>query len=512
MFLTPFASAVQLRTVEMSWAPIQGAKEYELKLYKYQGQNLNVYKSYKLNSPHWNQEIAPGEYSFQIRSLDYREVPGKWSERKDFTVKLPSVNQTFPVNNESMNLSEDGDIEITFRWDEVKESTQYNFSLINKNRKIIKDINTKNSFYQMTFDSADEYLWKVSALGRNDKEPKNKDYNKKFIITPPKLAAPEINLKVDQKHLTISWTTNSESNKEIITLYKRKNNKWKEIYKKAKSKKKFLSIIKRKVPVGKYKIKIYAFTKSNDQSKPALTYFDWDKSELTNIKNNSIKSNNNDDFTGKKSPYEIGVGFSLIDLNYEGAFSTNNTKIKDTITGQRLHLWGAYSLKNPKHFLDANFSISDLVNRTESWILMAIQAAYNYRLSTGKHSLDLFSGLYLRDLPYVSGKNITKIFHRDTTRVFGLTLGSQYKYFMHRFWKAGLRFQLNSSLTTVSSPNESPLSPSIGQTVSVFTEYWIKSDIAIKAYLDFTNMPLTFGSDEVTNSGTVMGIQFTIDL
>ena len=512
MFFTSLSLAVELRTVEMSWAPIQGAEQYEFKLFKYSGKTLNEFKSYIIGSPSWNQQLAPGEYSFQIRSLDYREVPGLWSDQKDFSVKLPSVNQTYPVNNEGINLLEEGEIEITFRWDEVKEATQYNFRLVNNDNKVIPHVNIKNSFYQMTIDSADSFLWKVTALGSKDSAPKTIDYDKGFIVHPPKLEAPEINLKVDKKHLTIAWTTNSSSNKEIVTLYRKIKKKWKQIYKKTKSKNKSVSIIKKRVPRGKYKVKVYAFTETNDQSKPALAYFDWDKSDLLNVKNETAKSNSNDNFTGKRSPYMFGIGFSLLDFSFDGSFSTNNTKVQDTITGQRFHLWGAYSLKNPKHFLDANFSISELVNNTESWILFSIEAAYNYRIFTGKHSLNLLAGPYLQDLPYVSGSLGTTNFSRDITRILGIKLGTQYKYFMHRFWKAGFKFQLNTALTTLSSPSDSSLSPSVGQTLSLFTEYWIKSDIALKAYVEFVNAPLTFGSDDVTNSGMMTGMQFTIDL
>jgi len=332
LFLINAVHAAGPRKVDMSWPPVQGAEAYEFKLIKTSSGSDKTVSVDKLNSPHWEKEVNPGEYNFQIRSLDYRNVPGPWSKAQSFTVSLPTVKQITPILNQSFYLKSNQEASVNFSWEDIKDAQRYHFILKNEANKIIQEDTIADSTINFEIEKPGKYWWKVTALTAKDKNPKKIKFERYFRVLSPPLEAPKAHFKVTKDHILIDWEQDEKAVKDKIIIFRRVNNKWKKIIQRTLKNNNTVSFKKNKIRKGKYKLRIVAYTKENQPSDPAIVYFNWDSDSISNIKEEKKKIVIPED-EWSKSPFFIGGGFSLLSLDYDSELKSVPALIADKLTG-----------------------------------------------------------------------------------------------------------------------------------------------------------------------------------
>lgn len=391
------------RQVEMAWAPTPGALGYEFKLFKIVKGDEKVYSKDKINSTVWNKDLSPGEYAFQIRSLDYRNVPGAWGKKKYFKVSLPTVKQLSPVVNQSYDLMEDDDINISFIWEEIPEADKYNFKLMAPDGTVIKNENTSDTAVGIDLEKPGKYFWKVTALTSKDSPPSRVEFKKFFVVHPPKMPAPEVRFDVNDKFFSVKWDSSSLSKKDKIIIYLKKNGKWTPIFKDEKKRIRTVNLIKNKIPKGRYKLKLLSFTKEGRPSEPSTVYFKWDQNDVSAVESrtNSIAGSmrgNADNFG--KTPWKVSFGLSSVSADFQNIISEKDTQTTTGYIGNNYNYSIGREFSKGKYYWDISGNISNVVNENDTWLLINAESTFEYHFGNDFHDFHAGVGGAYKSLPF----------------------------------------------------------------------------------------------------------------
>lgn len=160
---------ISRKKVSMEWKQIKLASSYQLELFLIDGIKKFSRGIFKTNLPEWSYMLEPGKYEFRIRSLDVRNVPGKWSLGTRFTVDLPTPDIFEPANLETIYSNKKGKISVPFRWQKVSQAKNYYLEVWEKgDGTIFADKITKN-YKKLNLYVDKFYQWRIVALGKKEK-------------------------------------------------------------------------------------------------------------------------------------------------------------------------------------------------------------------------------------------------------------------------------------------------------------------------------------------------------
>lgn len=149
------------RLVNFEWEAIEGAKSYEIQLE--QAKENGKTFTFKVKDAAWNGHLTPGLYMMKLRSRDYRNVPGEWSEPSEFKVGLESALLKSPAANSQVQSKDTDLTEMEFSWAPVHGAKTYQFELISADEKMkMTEVLSEPSF-KAKLPVAMAYTWKVSA-------------------------------------------------------------------------------------------------------------------------------------------------------------------------------------------------------------------------------------------------------------------------------------------------------------------------------------------------------------
>lgn len=511
--LTSFASS---RVVEMSWAPTPGALGYEFKLYKIIKGSEKLFLKETVNSTIWNKSLAPGDYAFEIRALDYRNVPGAWGAKKFFKVSLPTVKQISPVINQSYDLIEDDEMNISFIWDEIPEADRYNFKLQAPDGTVIENKNTTDTALSLDFAKPGKYFWKVTALTSKDRVPVSVSYKKFFIIHPPKLPAPEVRFDVNAKFFSVLWDSSVLSKKDKITIYHRKNDKWSQIFKDEKKKIRKINLIKNKIPKGKYKLKLVSFSENGRASEPSTLYFKWDKNDISDIENRSrpsmYTSTNSLDQYGK-TPWMFSFGLSSVAADFTNIITANDTSTVSGYIGNNYNYSVGREFSNGKYYWDISGNISNVVNETESWLLINSESTFEYHFGNKIHDFHAGIGGAYKSLPFALA-DITASGDDTAARSLDFLAAKAdtgYYYCFNDKFSIGIDLKFYLNLISLSNPMNKDLEPSFSNSTQIGVRYLLTKNLNSQFYISNFNENLNYQGDEQVYSGNELGINLNID-
>jgi hypothetical protein len=516
LLMTTFAYANK-RMVEMAWGPTPGAIAYEFKLYKIIKGSEKVFSTDKLNSTLWSKDLTPGEYAFQIRSLDYRNVAGAWGKKKYFKVSLPTVKQLSPVVNQGFDLIEDDEINISFIWEEIPEADRYNFKLMAPDGSIIKNENTTDTAIGLDFEKPGKYFWKVTALSSKDGTPSNTEFKKFFVIHPPKMPAPEVQFDVNDKFFSVKWDSSNLSKKDKITIYLKKNGKWTPIFKDEKKRIRKVNLIKNKIPKGQYKLKLLSFTDNGRPSEPSTVYFKWDQNDISNVESrtnslhHSMRVSGADQFG--KTPWKLSFGLSSVSADFQNIISKNDTSTTTGYIGNNYNYSIGREFSNGKYYWDISGNISNVVNENDTWLLVNAESTFEYHFGNKIHDFHAGVGGAYKSLPFALA-DVTESQSDTETRSLDFIAAKAdtgYYYALSDHVSIGIDFRLYLNLLSTSNPMNAELEPSVSTETEIGVKYLLTRNLNAQFYLASFNESLTFEGDSQTYSGNELGINLNID-
>ena len=503
------------RVVELSWSPTMGATGYEVKVFKVINGDEKEFLKEKVLSTVWTKSLNSGDYYFQIRSLDYRNVPGSWGEKRFFKVSLPTVKQVTPSLNQGYDLIEDTEIPITFVWEEIAEADRYNLKVTNEAGKILLNKNLTDTYYSYDFSTAGKYYWKVSALTAKDSTPSKVEFTKFFVVHPPKMNAPEVQFEVKDKYFSIYWDSSLNSERDKINIFHRRNNRWVQIYKAEKKKIRRVNLDKTKIPKGKYKLKLVSFTSEGRASDPSTILFDWDQNDLSNVVDKSqgapISRGNMLASKFGKTPWSFGFGMSSTSIDFQGLITENDTLVSSRFSGNNYHFFAERHYKNSPWSWQTDGWASSVVNADDNWFLFNVSSMANLKLGNSINEYDLEAGVSYRSLPYYDANiQVTEEGESANISFLSLHFGGDYYYHLNDAISFGgnARFYLNT--LGIDHPTGAQLEFSTSNQIDIGLRYYISRDISSHVRYGFLEDTLIYDGDEQVYSANEFGLDIKI--
>lgn len=513
--LLPFIAQSADRVVELSWSPTMGATGYEVKVFKtISGDEKELLKE-KVLSTIWTKSLSSGDYYFQIRSLDYRNVPGNWGEKRFFKVSLPTVKQVTPTLNQGYDLIEDTDIPVTFVWEEIPEADRYNIKVTNNNGKILLNKNVTDTYYSYDFSSAGKYFWKVTALTSKDNTPSKVEFSKFFVVHPPKMNAPEVQFEVKDKFFSINWESSLSSAKDKINIFHRKNNRWVQIFKAEKKKIRRVNLDKTKIPKGKYKLKLVSFTEEGRASEPSTILFDWDQKDIANVVNkdrgSAISQGSMLAQKFGRTPWTFGFGMSSTAIDFQGIITENDTLVTSRFNGNNYHFFAEKDFRNSKWSWQTDGWASSVVNAEDNWFLFNISSMANLKMGNSINEFDVEVGGSYRSLPYYDA-NIQVADDGESSNISFLSahFGGDYYYHINDNLSFGGNLRIYLNTLGIDHPTGAQLEFSTSTQFDVGMRYYISKDIATHLRYGRSEDTLIYDGDEQLYTANEFGLNIKV--
>lgn len=504
------------RTVEMSWRPSQGALSYEVQIFKIISGSEKKLSQEKINSTVFNKSLLPGDYAFQVRALDYRNVPGQWGQKKFFKVSLPTVKQISPAINQAFDLSEDEDINITLLWDEIPEAEKYDVQLKTEEGDVIFSELINDTAVSVDFSKPGKYFWKVTALTSKDKRPNKVAFQRFFHVHPPKMPPPEVEFEVKNEFFSIKWDGRKNTIKDKITIYKKGPQGWDKIYKREQRNIHRVKMLKDKIEEGRYKLRLVTYGKDNRASEPSIVFFNWDQKNVSNIESKSspkISTQANTIDRHGKSPYILKFGLSSTEQSYQGRTHATDTNFSDNLIGTVIHIDASKKVFNKKYIWQNSLSLSSLIDAKFSWLLprFTTELAKKFKFASFHHIKLGLGGAYTA-LPYIKADSSTEESTQGDISTLSLLGSMQYGYDITDYWQIGFSSKLQLHSVATSNPTNQSLSPSIGMLNDFFLKYIVTKNTSFKGFLGGNEDSLSFKNEGHSFSGSHFGIMLNIDL
>jgi hypothetical protein len=515
------AFAQSQRIVEMTWNPTQGALSYEIQVYKVVGGSENLFSTEKIQSTVWSKNLTPGDYAFQVRSLDYRGVAGPWGQKKFFKVSLPTVRQEAPAVNQGFDMIEEEETNITFVWEEVPEAEKYNLKIMAENGPVLYDENTSDTSLSIDFEQPGKYFWKVTALTGRDKTPSKVSFNKYFMVYPPRLPAPEVKFEVKDQFFSISWDKNKQGIKDKINIYRKEDGEWKKIYSQERKKINRVNLVKTKIPKGQYKLRLVEYDKNNRGSDPSVVFFDWDQQQISGVQNRNQPQPNQGgggQSSGKyadrhgKTPWYVTAGLSSIGFSYEGTITATDTLVTNQFTGNNIYASLSRQIKD-KYIWENQFVMNQLVDNQSDWTNPNFRSTVLWpKTFKNYHFFTAGGGVAMTSLPYIDANVATDQVGSQTLSLLGIDTHFRYAYMISDFWQTGIDFRYTFHFAALDNPSEEALNLSSGNITQFFVNYMLTRNISATGFFGFNNQDLTLGPDTQSFFGQEFGLMLNIHL
>lgn len=262
------------KVISFEWDPVAGAKRYQVQ-FTNQKNNSEVVTDFFTETNAYTGPIPPGYYKMKLRSLDYRNVPGVWSEEVAFPVLLDKVEVTKPAQSilELKSNSSEAQ-EVLFEWKEVLGADKYSLK--------IKDADSNTEILEQTVSDyrvlislpvGKKYSWSMTALDSGDLKSEAVTVGDITIIGK-KLGKPVVTTPENQFVREVTWIQDPLAQHYSIELqkYNYPSKKWQRLVQDGQ----FVGnkiIIDPKWPGGTYRVIVQSSAKLRPKSDKTLLSF-----------------------------------------------------------------------------------------------------------------------------------------------------------------------------------------------------------------------------------------------
>ncbi|MGK5082615.1 hypothetical protein WDW37_04855 [Bdellovibrionota bacterium FG-1] len=188
------SSVAWAKKVNIEWKPLNGAREYEMKVER-EGKTV---LSKKLTDPAWSGDLDAGIYVYQIRGVDQAKRPGEWTAALPLVVVPKPPETAFPVDGQKVVLYDPKAV-VVLKWKPVPGISKYKIKL-RQGKRHLRDELIFGAELKLPALQAGQYTWVVipivEASQRGPASLQNRKWEGKpseeseFVIDQAKLETP----------------------------------------------------------------------------------------------------------------------------------------------------------------------------------------------------------------------------------------------------------------------------------------------------------------------------------
>ncbi len=227
----PWSKTVR-RSVNLEWQEIDGAWKYELELTPIKDGTLQNKRilTFKTSKTYWDGYIAPGLYSMRLRSLDWRGVPGEWSQPENVTIRHQKIGYLSPTNNQVILSEDDTKESVTFSWTGFPGAESFQLSVWSKDKTLSKTQETAETEFKIELPVAQDYSWTVHPIKVKGVESDPNEDVLDFSITGKALTPVSINPPENEFVRELSWEETPLASNYSLQLerFNKTSNQWTE--------------------------------------------------------------------------------------------------------------------------------------------------------------------------------------------------------------------------------------------------------------------------------------------
>lgn len=421
------APEVHRRLVNFEWEEIENAKAYELMIITENNiaGEANEYR-FIVDTPVWNGKLAPGYYSMKLRSLDYRKVPGAWSEASQFTVALDNVVMVTPKVNELKISSSAQEEKVEFVWNHVAGADYYTFEIMSDDQKFQEIKAVKENVLTLSLPVAKSYTWKVKAEN-NQKIQSEATSVSSFNLKGSELKAPRIASPANEFVREIAWekVENAEGYDVVIVRFDPASKKWQKI-------ESLKNHQDTKIPFnasykgGQYQVFVTPVGKLRGQPKPQKVSFkavEGDRSPASEYRT-LIRSS-----IDRTNGWYALASYMITNMSYNGQNPEVNSQISYEAVGGTIRVGGGHLSKKSNWGFNAIYDYSGFNFEGDFYTFSGVEVNGIYRRTLGeKGELRLNAGPYYRELPETTFALNSGRTQENKISVLGANIGAEYWY------------------------------------------------------------------------------------
>lgn len=408
------------RKVNFSFEPVPGAQNYEIEIYLFEKDEPIFLKKHKTDTPSWNGELETGIYQFRLRSLDYRQIPGEWSEFVKFNVALPKPVIVRPLKDEVIQSNSFDLEEILFQWVPVRNVSYYHLIVKTVKGEIIFDevISTPQKFINLKV--GESYQWSVVSSDGNKSNPKDLEFETMILQGAP-LDSPEINIEVTDSRFIVNWTNSSKVESFEYKMFKMKNDSedWISLASKKNYKKNKIFFIREKLANYQYRFEVTAIAKGFAPSPLSRIDFVWNGQTVKIIEKQKVDREQRDNsFLLRPHLWTISLLPEIKKTEFTNKVASTDTEIQNSLTSQFVNLNITYEKKRSNLFYEINSKYGNYLTKTQRFEQFDYSLSTSYNFKRTLFSFRVGAGLSYFSSPFITGDAVAKTFEYSSSTYY----------------------------------------------------------------------------------------------
>lgn len=478
--------------VEFAWERVPDAKGYEVEFVNTSRSDSK--QKMKTKKSFWSGGLVTGIYKMRIRSLDHRAVPGAWSEATELMVLPPDPQVIAPKRRVVSQQTEKSPIK--FQW-KAREGVSSYLLKINSQSSDFKYEKVVNSTsIEVELPIAQRYSWQVysQVQGVADKLLSAK-INQTLVIG--RAQTPEIHAPTNEFIEGIEWKKNPNANKYTYLLYKKEEKGWRKVGKGRTKKQKIK--ISRRLPGGKYKLRLAATGKYRKRSVPAQVEFDMAAERGPA----AVKRARLQEAVIRPSLLNATGSYVITNLSYAAANPEAATSNNFNALGGSGRVGLGYTPKGTNWGAMGFSEFSGFTIEGQVFTYFGLELHGTYRKNFGSHVMRTTGGLFIKELPEtLSSFEDETQFDLQKIRFAGPHIGVDYSIPFSE--KLGVQFntRLYYSLLSMGTPNGEPVQGTLSYQLSLLGSYRINRKLTALIGYALKKDAVKYGAVASVNSDT----------
>jgi hypothetical protein len=469
LWATASTAAPYRRLVNFEWDAIEGAQSYDVELKQVKGTGDGKTFTFKVKENVWNGHLTPGNYKMRLRSRDYRNVPGDWSEPSDFNVGLDPASLKYPAAKAQLNSADEQTTSLDLKWEPVGGADSYAVDVVSDDGKTHITETVTEPHLKVTIPVAQNYTWKVTARNAAGLQSETTSVAQ-FSLVGKALDAPKLQRPESDYVRDIHWTKpeNAKNFDIIILRYNDAAKKW-EKFQYIENYESETLPFDDKWPGGKYQISVKAKGDGRGTSQIARQAFkvhDGDRSvsaETTALVRKSIDRTNGLFAVASYMVTQMKFSGTNPELVSKVSYSAMGGTARGGIgwLSDRSH-WGFLGIVDV-----SGFTIGGAVKTFDTFELNGI-----YRGNVGERGeYRIYAGPFYKELPQTNGDPFSGTSTSTKVAAGGAHIGGEYWYALTPKWGLQVNLHLYESLFKFSTPNNQPISNTMSTSMGVMGSY-----------------------------------------
>lgn len=430
---TPATEKV-IKGTNFEWDIISGAKSYEVEILQTDKPGAQA-SFFKVTEPTWNGILTPGKYTMRLRSRDRRGVPGDWSPKESFEVKLYAPTVLAPLPGSQIKSNDSTSQELIFKWEFQNDASKYKLHLEDDSKSFSQDYEVTGTELKIKLPVARNYSWNLIGFDKQGNPGQVLPSAMPFTILGKKLETPKITYPETIFVRDLNWDSVPLADSYTYSLQKRApNRKWQDF--KTETVTNNQIVFDGKWSGGDYKLNVSATGKLRLNSNTHSIVFKVTNGERTAAAEQRALMRKSLDRT---VDWYFIASYLITQMDYNADNLDSSSKISSQVIGGtgRLGL-GYLNAKNPLGFLGI-VDLSGFYFGEKNYTFPSLEAHGVFRWAPGFRSeVRLSGGGYYKELPEIRKGTSDTNYTVSQIGFIGAHAGGEYWYSLNQ--KLGVQF------------------------------------------------------------------------